>query len=313
MVSPPCDVSSVQFTTGAVLRWQKVTCWGAQLEHSVPPWCHIICYMPHMPAWKLDSVSDLSHPHAGSPQTHADVRANGHMIFHTFCSKRDGEARTVFGGRFIPLLFEINDQVDGIQAAFILRSASALEGTQPNRHKVMRQQNRESPRLTGRNLCHVFQHILFLRSSSWSLSPSPSSLRSAAWRRRTTWIFWRGWYRKVSSVNLFFTKSHPATLFQSLFCARGPSFHIALHMQAPLLVHYLQLILLCFAIVCEMEHVGEVGMKLCGSSVCADKWGDKYLEKKSKYSALITQGKAATVTRLCCEPQCKLYSPFAKQ
>lgn len=46
-----------------------------------------------------------------------------------------------------PLLFESNEQVDGIQAAFIL--ASALEGTQHNRHKVTRQQNRESPRLTG--------------------------------------------------------------------------------------------------------------------------------------------------------------------
>lgn len=71
--------------------------------------------------------------------------------------------------------------------------------------------------------------------------------------------------------SFFFAKSHPATLFQSLFCARGPSSHIVRHTQAPLLVHYLQLILLCFAIVCEMEHVGEVGMKLCGSPVCADK------------------------------------------
>lgn len=83
-----------------------------------------------------------------------------------------------------PLLFESNEQVDGIQAAFIL--ASALEGTQRNRHKVTRQQNRESPRLTGGNLCGIFHNLSFLSSSSWSLSPSPSSPRSAAWRRRTT-------------------------------------------------------------------------------------------------------------------------------
>lgn len=106
-------------------------------------------------------------------------------------------------GRWFPLWFEINDQVDRIQPAFILRSANSLEGTQQNRHKVMRQQNRESPRLTARNLCRVFHNILFLCTSSWSLSPSPSSPRSAAWRRRTTWIFWSEWYRKVSSVDLF--------------------------------------------------------------------------------------------------------------
>lgn len=255
-----------------------------------------------------------SRTHMRFTTVHADVRANGHVIFRSWRRSKTKRRERCLVAVFIPLLFEINDQVDGIQAAFILRSASALEGTQPNGHKVMRQQNRESPRLTGRNLCHVFQHILFLRSSSWSLSPSPSSLHSAAWRRRTTWIFWRGWYRKVSSVNLFFlAKSHPATLFQSLFCARGPSFHIVLHLQAPLCCTTCSsfcFILLSFA---KSQRVREAGMRLCGSSVCADKWGDKYLEKKSKYSALITQGEAATVTRFCCEPQCKLYSPFAKQ
>lgn len=38
--------------------------------------------------------------------------------------------------------------------------------------------------------------------SSWSLSPSPSSPRSVEWHRKTTWIFWRGLFRKVSPVTL---------------------------------------------------------------------------------------------------------------
>lgn len=142
------------------------------------------------------------------------------------------------------------------------RSASALEGTQPNRHKVMRQQNRESPAFwRGRNLCHVFQHILFLRSSSWSLSPSPSSPRSAAWRRRTTWIFWRGWYRKVSSVNLFLEKSPSNFCFRVFFfflCERTSFPHCSTHAGSSL-VHFLHLILLYFAIVWEMERVREAG------------------------------------------------------
>lgn len=181
---------------------------GARWEHLVPPWCHIICYMPHMPAWKLDSSADLSDLHALHESTHgrASEWSRGYLWRRhrrwLLLSKRDQDARMVLW-LLIPLLFEINDQVDRSQVAFILRHASALEGTQQDRPKVMRQQNRESPSLTGRNLCHVFHNILFLSSSSWSLSPSPSSPRSAAWRRRTTWIFWREWYRKVSSVNLF--------------------------------------------------------------------------------------------------------------
>lgn len=113
--------------------------------------------------------------------------------------------------------------------------------------------------------------------------------------------------------SIFFCEKSPSN-FVSEFILRERTFfpHCSTHVGSSL-VHFLQLILLYFAIVCEIENVREVGMKLCASSVCADKWGDKYLEKKSKYSALITQGKAATVTRLSCEPQCKLYSPFAKQ
>ncbi len=87
----------------------------------------------------------------------------------------------------------------------------------------MRQWNRESQQLTGWSLCCVSFSVV-LCSSSWSLSPSPSSPRSVEWRRKTTWIFWREWYRKVSPaalLSLFKVTQLVCLSVSLLLCVKG--------------------------------------------------------------------------------------------
>lgn len=169
----------------------------------------------------------------------------------------------------IPLLFEINDQVDRIQAAFILKSASALEGTQHNRHKVMRQQNRESPRLTGRNLCRVFHNILFpllqlLELIAKSQLPALSGVAQKNYMNILERVVQKGELRQSFSL-----KVTQQLCFRVYFCERTFFPHCSTHGGSSL-VHFAHLILLYFVIVREIEHIREAEMKLCCSPVCTD-------------------------------------------
>lgn len=74
--------------------------------------------MPCMPAWELDKSADLS-----------DLARKHTRTWFLFVEGGGKRAKPcVLLWPSSPLLFESNEQVDGIQAAFIL--ASALEGTQ---------------------------------------------------------------------------------------------------------------------------------------------------------------------------------------
>lgn len=178
-----------------------------------------------MPAWEPDNSADLS----DLARRHARTR----FLFVEGGGTR-ARPRALFWPSS-PLLFESNEQVDGIQAAFVL--ASALEGTQHNRHKITRQQNRESPRLTGGNLRRVFHNLLSLLQLLELIAKSQLPALSGVAQKNYMNILERV-VQKGELPQSFYVKVTWKVCFGVLLC-KGKLQHV----QEPAAVHLLPLVL----------------------------------------------------------------------